>query len=210
MKRLLITLAALSQGVLASGNMPDFPVNKVTDYASLQTWIHQAPHTTASFSMERTMPSGRILKSKGRFEYRLGQGMLWRTEFPVRNAMLITPEALSVYDAKGRELRRTDLQGVPSGRLTGAFTQRMDPSFLKQMERMFDITCRTDVPNHVLEVGLKARHESNDLRWMLLVIRKGELSNVYYESARQGKTSVTFSNVHNGESVPETPFNLLP
>ncbi|MBR5194575.1 MAG: hypothetical protein IKW48_00380 [Akkermansia sp.] len=208
MKRIIITLALLCHSAIASGAMPEFPVNKVTDYPALQMWIKQAPHTTAAFTMERTMPSGRILKSRGSFEYRLGQGMMWRTSHPVRNAMLITPAALTVYDAKGRELRRTDLQGVPSGRITGAFTQQMDPAFLKQMERIFDITCRADVQKHVLVLGLKARHESNDLRWMLLVIRKGELNNVYYESGRQGVTKVTFTNVRNGEKVPESPFEL--
>ncbi len=203
-------LAVCCQGVFAAASMPEFPANRVTDYATLQTWVHQAPHTTASFTMERTMPSGRVLKSRGRFEFRLGQGMMWRTEHPVRNAMLITSSALTVYDAKGRVIRNTDLQGVPSGRLTAAFTQQMDPAFLKQMERVFNITCRTDVENHVLVVGLKARQESNDLRWMLLVLRKGLLTNVYYESARQGVTSVTFSNVRNADSVPESPFRLVP
>ncbi len=209
MKRIIITLALLCHSAIASsGSMPEFPVNKVTNYSTLQMWIKQAPHTTAAFVMERTMPSGRVLKSRGSFEYRLGQGMMWRTTHPVRNAMLITPAALTVYDAKGRELRRTDLQSIPSGRLTSAFTQQMDPAFLKQMERVFDITCRTDVQNHVLVLGLKARHEANDLRWMLLVIRKGELNNVYYESGRQGITKVTFTNVRNAEKVPETPFVL--
>ncbi len=156
------------------------------------------------------MPSGRILKSRGSFEYRLGQGMMWRTEHPVRNAMVITTSSLKLYDAKGRELRHTDLQGAPSGRLTAAFAQKLDPAFLKQMERGFHITCSVNEERTRLVVGLKARHDSNDLRWMLLVISGGELQQVFYESGRQGITNVVFSKIKHDEQVPETPFRLVP
>ncbi len=209
MRGLFYSLLLIGAVAVATESMPEFPVNRVQDYPTLQTWVHQAPYTTASFIMERTLPSGRVLRSRGSFEFRLGQGMMWRTEHPVRNTMIISETALSQYDAKGKELRRIDLQGVPSGRMTAAFTQKLNPAFLKQMERIFDITCRTDVDKHLLVVGLKARHSSNDLKWMLLQIQRGMLQQVYYESGRQGGTKVTFSNIKNSDQVPTEAFRIV-
>lgn len=190
--------------------MPAFPTVRVNNYTTLKTWFHDAPHTTATFEMTRTMPSGRQLKSRGSFEFRLGIGMMWRTEHPVRNAMVITSKELKIYDAKGRNLRSTNLEGVPSARFTGAFTQEMSPEFLKQMERAFHVTCRTNQTQRELVIGMKARHRANDLRWLLVVVQRGVLREVYYESARQGLTKVVFDKVRHSDKVPADAFSIVP
>lgn len=210
MKRIIITLLAAVTCAEAAETMPVFPTDRVNNYTTLKTWFHDAPHTSASFEMTRTMPSGRVLKSRGSFEFRQGMGMMWRTEHPVRNAMVITSKELKIYDAKGRELRSTNLEGAPSARFTGAFTQEMSPEFLKQMERAFHVTCRTNQAERELVVGMKARHRANDLRWLLVVVQKGVLREVYYESVRQGHTKVVFSKVKHSDKVPAGVFNVVP
>ena len=201
MKRIIITLLAAVTCAEAAETMPAFPTDRVNNYTTLKTWFHDAPHTSASFEMTRTMPSGRVLKSRGSFEFRQG---------PVRNAMVITSKELKIYDAKGRELRSTNLEGAPSARFTGAFTQEMSPEFLKQMERAFHVTCRTNQSERELVVGMKARHRANDLRWLLVVVQKGVLREVYYESVRQGHTKVVFSKVKHSDKVPAGVFNVVP
>lgn len=204
MKTLLIFLVSCVGMVAAS--MPEFPVNRVNNYPGLKAWFKEAAHTVAAFEMERTMPSGRVLKSRGTFEFRRGEGMMWRTEHPVRNAMVITPETLLVYDARGRELRRNSLKGAAAARYTGLFMNEMKPEDMKQLEHAFTITSRADTQAACLVVGMKARHASNDLRWLLFVVRRGMLEHVYYESARQGMTHVIFSKVRLSEKLPTEPF----
>ena len=101
MRRFIISILAVATCAGAAETMPAFPTVRVNNYTTLKTWFHDAPHTTATFEMTRTMPSGRQLKSRGSFEFRLGIGMMWRTEHPVRNAMVITSKELKIYDAKG-------------------------------------------------------------------------------------------------------------
>ena len=210
MKRIFICLLAWGTWIQAAGALPEFPTETVNNYANLRAWFTDAAHTTARFEMERTMPSGRVLKSRGNFEYRRGQGMMWRTEHPVRNAMVITQKELSVYDARGRKLRTTNLEGASAARFTSAFAQEMTPDLLRQMERAFRVTCRTESERQLLILGLKARHSANDLRWMLLLVRQGILHQVHYESAKQGLTRVTFSLVKNSDSVPAGAFSVVP
>ena len=210
MRRFIISILAVAACAGAAETMPAFPTVRVNNYTTLKTWFHDAPHTTATFEMTRTMPSGRQLKSRGSFEFRLGIGMMWRTEHPVRNAMVITSKELKIYDAKGRNLRSTNLEGVPSARFTGAFTQEMSPEFLKQMERAFHVTCRTNQTQRELVVGMKARHSANDLRWLLVVVQRGVLREVYYESARQGLTKVVFDKVRHSDKVPADAFSIVP
>lgn len=211
MKRFIITLLALcSTGVTRAELPQDFPTNQVNNYENLKAWFTDAPHTTAQFEMERTMLSGRVLKSRGFFEYRRGQGMMWRSDYPVRNALVITTEALKVYDAKGRELRTVSLQGSGAARFTSAFSQEMTSAQLKQLEKAFVITTMADPERNRLLVGMKARHSANDLRWMLLVVQNKSLHQVNYESSRQGLTKVVFSKVRHASCVPQGQFPLVP
>ena len=207
MKNLILSLLIICTGAF-SQEVPEFPTNRVNDFHALKAWFSEAPHTVANFEMTRTLPSGRSLKSRGTFEFRRGQGMMWRTEKPVRNAMVITPENLSVYNSHGKLLRQTPLNGGAATRFTQAFTQEISVDFLRQMERAFDITTRADRETNTIVVGLKSKYESSDLKSMLLVVKNQILEHVYYESARQGKTEVRFTNVRNAQLIPATPFNI--
>lgn len=209
MKKFVICLLSLFPLLLAQG-MPEFPENRVNDYESLRAWFDDAPHTLAEFEMTRTMPSGRKLKSRGTFEFRRGVGMMWRTEFPVRNAMVISSEWLTNYDARGRVIRQLSVSGAPSSRFTGAFMQELKPEFIRQMERTFTMTSRSNAQADTLVLGLKSKHESSDLRWLLLVVKNCTLEQVFYESARQGRTHVVFRNVRHSQMIPEQGFKLIP
>lgn len=205
----IICLLILSPLLLAQG-MPAFPETRVNDYETLRAWFDDAPHTLAEFEMTRTMPSGRKLKSRGIFEFRRGVGMMWRTDFPVRNAMVISSEWLTNYDARGRVIRQLSLSGAPSARFTGAFMQELKPEFIRQMERVFTMTSRSNAQTDTLVLGLKSKHETSDLRWLLLVVKNRTLERVYYESARQGQTHVLFRNVRHSQMIPKQGFRLVP
>lgn len=209
MRKLIILLLSLPRLLLAQ-EMPAFPTNRVNDYEALRAWFADAPYTLAEFEMTRTMPSGRQLKSRGTFEFRRGVGMMWRTEFPVRNAMVISPDWLTSYDARGRVIRQLSLSGAPSARFTGAFMQELKPEFIRQMEHAFFLTSRSSAQSDTLVLGMKSRHEASDLRWLLLVVRKRILEQVFYESTRQGLTHVRFRNVRHSQVVPEQGFQLVP
>lgn len=209
MKKFIICLLSLFP-VLMAQEIPEFPENRVNDYEALRAWFDDAPHTLAEFEMTRTMPSGRKLKSRGAFEFRRGVGMMWRTEFPVRNAMVISSEWLTNYDARGRVIRQLSLSGAPSARFTGAFMQELKPEFIRQMERAFTLTSRANAQADTLVLGLKSKHEASDLRWLLLVVKNRTLEQVFYESARQGQTHVRFRNVRHFQMIPEQGFKLVP
>lgn len=190
--------------------VPEFPITPVNNYETLKAWFKDAPHTVASFKMTRTMRSGRLLNSRGTFECRRGVGMMWRMEHPVRNAMIISRDTLKLYDARGRELRRTDLSAGPAARFTQAFMQELSPDFIRQLERLFELTCRSEADASRLIVGLKARNQSMDLQWIILVANnKGELMAVYYESLRQGRTSVEFHDVRYADALPDSDFEIV-
>lgn len=189
--------AALPQG---------FPVREVSNYENLHAYFNFAPHTKANFTQQRFLPSGKVLLSHGVFEFRRGVGMLWSTEKPARTAMLITKRSITVYGSRGQELRSTQLEGSPSAKYTTVFLDGAKPDNLSDIARAFRVTCRESGRDLVL--GLQARREGMDLRWLMVEVNGGNLSSVEYYSARQGRTLIRFSSVINNQQVPSEPFHL--
>lgn len=203
--KILAFLMLLCAGVLAA--MPvGFPVTEVRDFERLYDDFNFVAHTTAHFEQVRTLPSGRVLRSRGFFEFRRGVGMMWRTESPVRNAMIISKTSLVLYGAKGQELRRTDLSGSPVAQYTTVFLDAAEPEHLKALTRAFRVTYGKSGDKTVL--GLHAKHEEMDLRFLMVEVEKGDVRRVEYESARQGHTVLHFRSVKNGKKVPITPFKI--
>lgn len=184
-----------------------FPTEEVNNYEGLHAYFNFAPYTTAQFEQQRTMPSGRVLRSKGYFEYRRGVGMMWRTDLPARTAMVISRDWMVVYGSRGQELRRTALEGSPAARYTTVFLDGAKPDNLDALSRAFRVTCRVEGERLVL--GFQALREGMDLRWLMVDVVGGNVNRVAYSSGRQGDTVILFKGVKNGEKVPTAPFRLL-
>lgn len=198
-------LMLLCAGALAE--MPaGFPAAEVRDFERLYADFNFVAHTTARFEQVRTLPSGRVLRSRGTFEFRRGVGMMWRTESPVRNAMIISQRSLVLYGAKAQELRRTDLSGSPAAQYTTVFLDGAKPERLQDLTRAFRVTYSKNGDKTVL--GLQAKHAEMDLRFLVVEVQKGDVRRVEYESARQGHTVVFFKDVKNGHKVPAQPFKI--
>ena len=198
----------LGVGIVLAGEQPEFPVTPVNNFETLRSWFIDAPHTIADFAMERTLPSGRVLKSRGTFECRKGMGMMWKTEYPVRNTMVIDAETLRLYDAQGRELRRVSLADSPAGQFSAVLVNELNADFFRQIEKRISLTCRTNKEAGELVLGLKPKRRGWDLKWLQITVSNGKVCEVYYESSRQGKTEVRFRNIRLSDTVPPGPFTL--
>lgn len=200
-------LGAFAPAGAATKLPPGFPADEVHRFDELQAAFHFSPYTRAQFEQVRTMPSGRVLRSRGTFEFRQGVGMMWRTESPARTAMVISPHWLVVYGSKGQELRRTDLSRSPVARYTTIFLNGSNAEALQDLTRAFTLTCNQSAEKLVL--GLQAKHEKMDLRMLMVEVVKGEVRRVEYQSARQGHTLIQFNAVENAQQVPAEPFRIL-
>lgn len=200
-------LGVLAHAGAATELPPGFPAEEVRRMDELQAAFHFAPYTRAQFEQVRTMPSGRVLRSRGTFEFRQGVGMMWRTEAPARTAMVISPHWLVVYGSKGQELRRTDLSRSPVARYTTIFLNGGSADALQDLTRAFKMTCTQSAEKLVL--GLQAKHEEMDLRMLMVEVVKGEVHCVEYQSARQGHTRIQFHAVSNAQQVPAESFRIL-
>lgn len=208
MQKMLLVLAVALPVTLAADSLPaGFPTVEVNNYEGLHTYFNFAPYTTAQFEQTRTMPSGRVLRSKGSFEYRRGVGIMWRTHAPVRTAMLISRSWMMVYGSRGQELRRSSLEGSPAARYTTVFLDGAKPDNLDALSRAFRVTCHTE-GTHLL-LGLQALRKGMDLRWLLVDVVDGNVSRVAYSSGRQGNTVIQFKNVKNAETIPTAPFRVI-
>ena len=186
---------------------PGFPVEEVRRHEQLHSRLNLVPHTKAQFEQQRTMPSGRVLHSRGVFEFRRGVGMMWRTEAPVRTAMIISGTELTVYGSRGQELRRTRLEGSPFARYSTAFLGGVKPADLSSLSRAFYVTGRESGQQLVL--GMQARRDEMDLRWLMVEVDGGNVTRVEFYSARQGRTAIQFKEIKNSQEIPATPFRIL-
>lgn len=203
----LLLGAAMVATALEEQPLPaDFPAEEIRNYENLHTGFHFAPHTKARFTQQRTMPSGKVLQSRGSFEFRRGVGMMWRTESPILTAMVISKSSLVVYGSRGQELRRTRLDGSPFSRYTTVFLDGAKPDHLKDLTRAFRVTGRETAQG--LTLGLQALREEMDLRWLMVEVVGGDVSRVEYSSLRQGHTAIQFTEVQNADAVPDKPFYI--
>lgn len=204
---LLLCVGVLAVEPVQADALPDgFPTAQALNFEQLHAAFNFSPHTTARFEQVRTLPSGRVLRSRGLFEFRRGVGMMWRTESPVRNAMIISKSSLVLYGSKGQQLRHTDISESPAARYTTVFLDGARPQMLQDLTRAFHVT--TSRSGDKLLLGLQAKHAEMDLRLLLVEVEKGDVRRVEYVSARQGRTVVQFKSVKNGQNVPTTPFKI--
>lgn len=202
MKFFLMLLCAGVSAAMPTG----FPTTEVRNFERLHANFNFAPYTTACFEQVRTMPSGRVLRSRGTFEFRRGVGMMWRTESPVRNAVIISKRSLVLYGSKGQELRRTDLSSSPAAQYTTVFFDGAAPERVEDLTRAFRVTYGKSGDKTML--GLQAKRAEMDLHMLLVEVEKGDVCRVEYESARQGHVVVQFKSVKHGQKVPAEPFKI--
>lgn len=202
-----VSAAASALAESADACPPGFPADEVRHYEALHPYFNFAPYTKAQFVQQRTMPSGRVLRSRGTFEYRRGVGMMWRTEAPIRTAMIISANSMVLYGSQGQELRRTLLDGSPFAHYTTVFLNGVKPDKMDALTRMFRVTCRES--GQTLTLGLQARRDGMDLRWLMVEVVGGNVSRVEFSSVRQGHTSIQFKDVINEQKTPDTPFRIL-
>lgn len=209
MKSSILVLAAglLLGGLLEASEPVDFPTTRVTHYENLVDYVTAAPFTEATFAMERTLPSGRVLHSKGTFQYRQGKGILWRTEKPVLTSMVVTAESLEVFNAKGKRIRYIALGDSPTARYMTAVFHELSPDLLANFSRAFHLSCATQ--GRSLQLGMRSRHSASDLRWMLVRVENGNVVSTEFESGRQGRVCIRFSDIKHARQVPDTDFPIV-
>lgn len=185
----------------------DFPVTPLESTETVRQALVTAPYTAARFSMTRTFPSGTVLRSSGHMDFRQGVGLLWCTDKPVVNAMMISPTALCYYDRHGTLLRELDLKKSPAAQYTTIFLKKdAGTEDIERLLKLFEMTYRQEGP--VLVLGMKSRHARAGVDWMLVRMENSSLKAVEYESETGGHTGIIFSDIVKKQHLPEGPFTI--